>query len=348
MIISTNLATPVTFHEITIEAVMRDLSSLVRENFHSETMLKEKELCLLAGKVEKPKISIALHAQTLYAAGQIYKSISHEPVQVHHDIVHHFESQGSPLYMEDRVLYTELGAAAIYAVFDGHTGAEAADFVQAHLPGVLARHLKTEDIHDALQNTFLEIDSHLKTRSGTTATVVFKQGNEFYVANVGDSRAILMKKDGPVEQCSEDAKIMTEGNGYQFTRFTLELINRVNKTFSEVIAKRNDGWRMLDTNGNVAINMVSSLGDFHCRPHSTPVPKISGPYTVEPGDRILIASDGLFDALTTAQVHTLASPLPADRIGHRLGHIAMGAYGKNADNTTILTIEVHDPDNEPS
>jgi serine/threonine protein phosphatase PrpC len=55
----------------------------------------------------------------------------------------------------------------------------------------------------ALHNSFQKIKDELKhelkdIQGGTTALISFFKGNDLYVANVGDTRAVLGKRDGKV------------------------------------------------------------------------------------------------------------------------------------------------------
>ena len=89
----------------------------------------------------------------------------------------------------------------LYAVFDGHSGREAASFMKERLPYVLGHHkLVEEDLQEAIRDSFLRLDAEfLKTArsqniyAGTTAAVVLHCGNMLITANVGDGRAVLSK-----------------------------------------------------------------------------------------------------------------------------------------------------------
>eukprot|EP00968_Pinguiococcus_pyrenoidosus_P007219 scaffold480_cov257-Pinguiococcus_pyrenoidosus.AAC.7 len=104
---------------------------------------------------------------------------------------------------------------ALFGVFDGH-GREGhlcarfvADRVPRNLSNFLARKLGfAEALHETmvLTNQELHADDSIDDQlSGTTAIVVLMHGNFCYVANVGDSRAIVsqvFRQNGPKSEGS--------------------------------------------------------------------------------------------------------------------------------------------------
>lgn len=94
----------------------------------------------------------------------------------------------------------------LFAVFDGHgeCGAETAFFCKSKLPQVLAEDagaLRADPpaaIHDALIKVNSQLHESLfdDSLSGTTACVVYVNGSELVVSNVGDSRCVLAVKNG--------------------------------------------------------------------------------------------------------------------------------------------------------
>lgn len=125
--------------------------------------------------------------------------------------------QGWRIHMEDSHTHilsmTEDPKTAFFAVYDGHGGAAAAQYVGKHLHKfVLGRPEYETDIPKALQQGFLDIDNKmLKDESlgikmtGCTAVTVLVRENSLYCANAGDSRAIA-SVNGQVEVLSYDHK----------------------------------------------------------------------------------------------------------------------------------------------
>jgi serine/threonine protein phosphatase PrpC len=93
---------------------------------------------------------------------------------------------------------------ALFSVFDGHGvhGDKVSHFTMNTLQAILEDHpLLQENTPAALKHAFLQCDSLLKQEpsidaelSGTTAVVTVMRGSRLYIANVGDSRAVLARR----------------------------------------------------------------------------------------------------------------------------------------------------------
>ncbi|KAH8066081.1 protein serine/threonine phosphatase [Aureococcus anophagefferens] len=95
---------------------------------------------------------------------------------------------------------------ALFAVFDGHgeRGDIVSDYCMRYIRDTLCTHPKFEsDLKTALIETFVRCDEKMAQddvpviHSGTTAVVAVLVGNKMTIASVGDSRAVLGRKDGP-------------------------------------------------------------------------------------------------------------------------------------------------------
>eukprot|EP00931_Biecheleriopsis_adriatica_P006562 TRINITY_DN107950_c0_g1_i1.p1 TRINITY_DN107950_c0_g1~~TRINITY_DN107950_c0_g1_i1.p1 ORF type:complete len:488 (+),score=71.17 TRINITY_DN107950_c0_g1_i1:142-1605(+) len=109
-----------------------------------------------------------------------------------------------------------------FAVYDGHGGRQAVDYVQAKLHGIILEELKErvafadnvtdEAVAEVFTRAFQRVDEHLKLvgtwRCGCTATVVLAHrtsaGLRFHAANVGDSRAIAVDAFGSEWRLTRD------------------------------------------------------------------------------------------------------------------------------------------------
>ncbi|KAJ4955304.1 hypothetical protein NE237_012087 [Protea cynaroides] len=104
-------------------------------------------------------------------------------------------------------------AVSMFGIFDGHGGSRAAEFLKEHLFENLLKHPKfmTDTklaISETYQRTdmdFLDAESNTYRDDGSTASTAVLVGNHLYVANVGDSRAVISKA-GQAIPLSEDHK----------------------------------------------------------------------------------------------------------------------------------------------
>eukprot|EP00656_Telonema_subtile_P003715 TRINITY_DN11683_c0_g3_i1.p1 TRINITY_DN11683_c0_g3~~TRINITY_DN11683_c0_g3_i1.p1 ORF type:complete len:472 (+),score=83.47 TRINITY_DN11683_c0_g3_i1:155-1570(+) len=88
-----------------------------------------------------------------------------------------------------------------YGVFDGHGGRKAADFAAEYLSHFASTNLDTlEDVGKMFQDAFLEADKKFCETAereglgdGTTAVIAYLKGGKMWVANVGDSRAVISR-----------------------------------------------------------------------------------------------------------------------------------------------------------
>ncbi len=137
--------------------------------------------------------------------------------------------QGWRMNMEDAhiSLPNLTDSIGLFAVFDGHGGAEVAKFCARYFPGELVKNpnFASGNYKAALEETFLKMDALLmednnedllrefkndadspNSYAGCTANVLLLTRTEIYVANAGDSRTILYSNDGNMTSLSFDHK----------------------------------------------------------------------------------------------------------------------------------------------
>lgn len=101
----------------------------------------------------------------------------------------------------------------LFGIFDGHGGSRAAEFLKEHLFKNLMKHQQfITDTKLAISETyrrtdvdFLDAETNTHRDDGSTASTAVLIGNHLYVANVGDSRAVISKA-GKAIPLSEDHK----------------------------------------------------------------------------------------------------------------------------------------------
>merc|ERR1740130_2459204 len=99
--------------------------------------------------------------------------------------------------------FGEVEARGLFGVFDGHgrIGEKVSQYVIDTLPGALLNNpaFKTQDYGKALLESFVDVDKTLADHvdagvSGTTAVGCIIQANHLWLANSGDSRAIIARQ----------------------------------------------------------------------------------------------------------------------------------------------------------
>lgn len=182
----------------------------------------------------------------------------------------------------------------IFGIFDGHGGQSAAIFVMTHLKEALKKNLEKfnrngftdEGIWNALKMTFVYLNQHYKQDAGSTATVSIILNGKLWTANVGDTRAILVR-NGVTTQLTEDAKPGDK-------RYQKGILDRGGS-----IIEREDTWRV---NGVLAV--ARSIGDHILKGAVSARPKITAipVEDIPPGSFLCIGCDGLFDVASSRQV----------------------------------------------
>lgn len=237
--------------------------------------------------------------------------------------------QGTRDYQEDRIIYRDnfIPGFSVAAVFDGHVGDAASEYMIRNLIPVLKAEMnKTSQMQKVLFNTVKELEfsysgkgytsirdkgyeNHLKELPnipGTTAVicVIDKNNMSLYVANVGDSRAILVRK-GRSYQITGDHSMHIIGPE------TFKLFERDKSAY----VKEGYLWTTNGDNGeDFGLNVIRTLGDplFKGRfnPHilqSKDKYDIIGwqpdlfCYQLKKGDTLVLGSDGVYNFISNVE-----------------------------------------------
>ena len=221
-------------------------------------------------------------------------------------------------------MHLELQGGAWFAVFDGHGGREVAQFCALHLhESFLAQPaFGAGRLEEALVDAFLHLDANIRTlparrelqrlaeegyapegagaapdsagdeeppecSAGTTSVVAFLHGGQLYVANAGDSRAVLCRAGGVAEALSEDHKPTNEGEKARILAaggFVAD--GRVKGSLALSRAIGDLEFKATAGLGPEA-QMVTAVPDVRCEP-------------LKRGDEFLIiACDGIWDVLSS-------------------------------------------------
>ncbi|XP_073928226.1 integrin-linked kinase-associated serine/threonine phosphatase 2C isoform X3 [Castor canadensis] len=243
-----------------------------------------------------------------------------------------------------------------FAVFDGHGGIRASKFAAQNLHQNLIRKFPKGDVISVektvkrcLLDTFKHTDEEfLKQASsqkpawkdGSTATCVLAVDNILYIANLGDSRAILCRYN---EESQKHA--------------ALSLSKEHNPTqYEERMRIQKAGGNVRDGRVLGVLEVSRSIGDGqYKRCGVTSVPDIRR-CQLTPNDRfILLACDGLFKVFTPEEaVNFILSCLEDEKIQTREGKPALDARYEaacnrlankavqrgSADNVTVMVVQI--------
>lgn len=215
-------------------------------------------------------------------------------------------NQGHRPYMEDRYLvtsnFTESYKSTIYAVFDGHGGTHTAQFCTDNCARLLYSNSKFPNNPDlALKETFNTMDRMFcntpiaqRLDCGSCAIVACVINDTIYVANVGDSRCIIVKNTG---------SNMNYNNGNNNT-MPLSSDHKANKPDERRRIQRLGGTVIMGIVPRVMgqLAVARAIGDKSLKPYVTSDPEIMT-YNKQENDLFMVlASDGVWDVLSNADV----------------------------------------------
>lgn len=189
----------------------------------------------------------------------------------------------------------------VFGIFDGHRGAAAAEFSARALPRFLQASSSISSPIDALKEAFIktdiafreELDFCRKSKKviqkdwhpGCTAAAVLIVRNKLFVANAGDCRTILCRAGCPVVLSKDHVASCLEERE--------RVINAGGQVKWQV-----DDWRV----GPAALQVTRSIGDDDLKPAVTAEPEISETILSAEDEYLVMASDGLWDVLSNAEV----------------------------------------------
>ncbi|XP_022733815.1 probable protein phosphatase 2C 15 [Durio zibethinus] len=246
-----------------------------------------------------------------------------------------------------RVPGNPLSTFSVFAIFDGHNGNAAAIFTREHLlshvlsavPRGIGREEWLQALPRALVAGFVKTDKEFQSRgetSGTTATFVIVDAWTVTVASVGDSRCILDTQGGGISSLTVDHRL--EEN--------VEERERVTASGGEV--------GRLSIVGGAEIGplrcwpgglcLSRSIGDMDVGEFIVPIPYVKQVKLSNAGGRLIIASDGIWDALSSEMAAKSCRGLPAELAARQVVKEALRTRGLK-DDTTCIVVNIIPPDN---
>lgn len=213
--------------------------------------------------------------------------------------------QGWRLEMEDaHFAKTGLGNDfdnwSYFAVFDGHAGVKVSALCAEHLLDCIVKseEFQKKNFVAGIRDGFLDLDNAMRSKqeddgdddkSGTTAVCAFVSPDNIYIANCGDSRAVVCRNGMPIFS-TQDHKPILPGEK-----------QRILNAGGSVMIQR--------VNGSLAVSRA--LGDFEyknvkgkdpCEQLVSPEPEVFC-LDRDPADEfIVLACDGIWDVMTNEDV----------------------------------------------
>jgi serine/threonine protein phosphatase PrpC len=225
---------------------------------------------------------------------------------------------------------------ALFAVFDGHGGNLCAAYCANNISKYLAKYLAScDNVKDAIGQAIHELDEDVircaEDGSGSTCTfcLIDKSSYDIWIANVGDSRCILISKTN-VQQMSVDHKPDNPKEK-----------NRIEQA---------DGWV---SSGRVIgiLAMSRSLGDRDLKSQKETLlvstPSIMHHKLTENDMYVVVACDGLFDVyennevpIFVNQVRNSNPNLSLDQVAQQLVTDAINVR-ESKDNVSVIIVELN-------
>ena len=221
-----------------------------------------------------------------------------------------------------------------YGVFDGHAGGRCSKAIATALPINLAKDdtYKTKLVQ-AIKRTFsrtndqfLEIAERMRLNDGSTSICCVIRENKLHVANVGDSRAILIS-GGKAVPLSKDHKPSAPEEQRRIASFGGVITN-------------NTGIPRVQ--GVLAVSRA--FGNYSIRQYIRADPDIFTRDISTDDDFLVLASDGLWDVYRNAEVSEVCYSMRAQgcklqRIADHLVHNAL--LKGSMDNVTCLVVSLN-------
>ncbi|XP_058076688.1 probable protein phosphatase 2C 5 [Magnolia sinica] len=235
---------------------------------------------------------------------------------------------------------------SVFAIFDGHNGVSAAVFskenllnhVMSAIPQGIDREEWLQALPRALVAGFVKTDIDFQRKgetSGTTVTFVVVDGLTVTVASVGDSRCILDTQGGVVSLLTVDHRL--EENAEERERVTASggEVGRLNVCGGTEVGPLRC-WP-----GGLCLSR--SIGDTDVGEFIVPIPHVKQVKLSNSGGRLIIASDGIWDALSSETAAQSCRGLPAELAAKMVVKEALRSRGLK-DDTTCVVVDVIPPD----
>ncbi|KAL3022853.1 hypothetical protein AAZX31_04G037500 [Glycine max] len=249
-----------------------------------------------------------------------------------------------------RVLGDGVSTYSVFGLFDGHNGSAAAIYAKENLlnnvlsaiPSDLNRDEWVAALPRALVAGFVKTDKDFQEKaqtSGTTVTFMITEGWVVTVASVGDSRCILEPSEGGIYYLSADHRL--ESNEEERVRIT--------SSGGEV--------GRLNTGGGTEVGplrcwpgglcLSRSIGDMDVGEFVVPVPHVKQVKLSTAGGRIILCSDGVWDALSAEMALDCCRGMSPEAAATHIVKESVQAKGLR-DDTTCIVIDILPQEKPPT
>ncbi|KAG1685639.1 hypothetical protein DVH05_007763 [Phytophthora capsici] len=251
-------------------------------------------------------------------------------------------------------------ASGCFGIFDGHAGDRASRFCAENIfPRILEQLTQESTVNDAITNAVRALDAEFcsiarhasnsaiasaarrnhkrsfATDDGSTLLVAMVRDGLLHVGNVGDSRAVVVTRNGDAIAMSDDQKPNRKDE-----RERLEAKGAFITGKPDFMYKVWPFKKMLDVprvNGQLAVSR--SIGDVSLKSFISCDPEVQT-RKITKNDRFLIlATDGLWDVVTNKQAAQLASRFKDPQAcADALMELALDRH--TTDNVTVLVVKL--------
>jgi len=242
--------------------------------------------------------------------------------------------------MEDRVTcetrVNSFGKSTFFfGIYDGHRNSYVSDYLQTHLHNSIQDCLEMwTDSKKALAEAFNKIDKEvlknqqaLNIPGGSTALCGYINGNTLSLANVGDSKAIIIRKGLPVAlniehkaNNEEERKNVENRGGFVFEKKGLKS--------SRFLVQG-------------ALELTRSIGDPSYKEFITCEPDVMQYKFDKEDEYIIMASDGFWNEVTEEESAKLVNSYKkSEGLSKFLVEEAMKKKHYNVDNISLIAIDV--------
>jgi len=246
--------------------------------------------------------------------------------------------------------WREDSKSGLFGVYDGHgrIGEKVSEFVLQHLPNSLkAKACLDSDPGQALSEAYIEVDTNLAKEidasvSGTTAvTCLIKEGH-LWIANSGDSRAIVVRNAGPNGQLKAiDLTIDHKPDSPGEMKRILQMGGHVTPAGANGSPSR--VWHNLR-----GLAMARSIGDHAAATVGVIAePEITEYDLVDDDFAIVIASDGVWELLSSQTVADIIASIKSgdvqemcDAIVDQSSYMWKVEEGDYRDDITVVVLKL--------